>query len=102
MPDPDKYARKLDNVGLADYGIRLKSYYKKLTDLKNSIIDKIISLDITDSESRQTSQKLRNALSNFDDAADSYINEDNQSHVHQQYVPFFHLHDQYSSLHHCT
>lgn len=72
LPDPDKYAKKLDNVGLSDYGVRLKSYYKKLTDLKNNIIDRIISLDITDSESRQTSQKLRNALSNLDDAAHGY------------------------------
>ena len=72
LPDPDKYAKKLDNVGLSDYGVRLKSYYKKLTDLKNNIIDRIISLDITDSESSQTSRKLRNALSNLDDAANGY------------------------------
>lgn len=72
MPDPNKYVKKLDEVGLSDYGIRLKSYYRKLTDLKNNIIDRIISLDITDSESRQTSQKLRNALSNLEDAAYGY------------------------------
>ena len=39
IPDPDKYKKILDNVGLEDYSKRLDSYYNKLVKAKGKVIE---------------------------------------------------------------
>ena len=73
LPDPDRYKRMLDNVGLNNYSDRLDKYYNRLVAIKDKLVKELQDYDIANHQERDSfSSVIGIYTSAFAEASDLY------------------------------
>lgn len=67
--DPEKYVRKLNEIGLNNYSAKLKKYYNVIVEAQKSVADAVLNFDVRSTsdgiELRDLTHYLGNAISNY-------------------------------------
>lgn len=73
LPDPDRYKRMLDNVGLNNYSDRLDKYYNRLVAIKGKLVKELQDYDIANHQERDSLDSVIGIYtSKFAEASDLY------------------------------